>query len=676
MGTGDPFHRPSAAATPAGQPRDVVLELALLLAFGVALARLLTRGLLPVPLVWPAPWGWSLHLLLVFLLLVWRVRRASRAGEPSSLRWGRWLSGLRGPELVLGGALLWTFGALVAPISMLGADGAIYLQQLRDVLLRGELRTWTGVEPGTVIVWAPFFLIGHALALMGLGRDVAFASEGLSHAYRAAMAVSGPVYGFLSVLFAYRVCCRFFPSLLAAVCAAGGWLASSLYHYSVAEPIMPHAPCAALVALLLLLWIRAREAPDRLGRWLAAAGVGGLLISVQRYDVYFLLPLVWDGVLAARRHWNAVADRRILLFRAAALVGVFVLCALPLLLLAAATPQGGLLSPYYARTLMLSDWSHPHVFETLYSSYGGLFVWTPWALFAVLGLILFFRRDRSVGGILVVTLASGIFLLATSPQWTGGWSFGSRRLTEAFPVLVLGFCAFAQAVLRRPWLLGLASLAVLAGVNVSVSHLVQEGRVRQDTTVRFMDVGREAIEDFYTSLGHPPAWPVNWLFAARHGVSPDRFDDFCGRVPSSRVRLQPGSEEARSALAAGWSFEREPSPTLWATGREATMLFSLAPAGGGWRMSGRAAGAPAPEGRPQTIEVVVNGRLGGRLSLGARPTSWTLDMPAASWKPGLNEVRFEAAWTLPRGRGTAADGVPPFAAWRLEELALDPLATR
>ena len=578
---------PGRSPAPPRQRRgDVVLEATLLLVFGLALARLLTRGLLRVPLVWPAPWGWSLHLAVVFLLLVWRVFRGRRAGEPSSPRLGRWFAGCREPELILLAALLSAFWVLSPPFGILGADAAVYLQQLRDVLLRGEFRNWTGVEPGTVLVWAPFFLIGHLWAQMGLGRDIAVAPQGLSHAYRAAMAVSGPVYGFLCVLFAHRVCRRFFPSMLAAVCLVGAWFASSLYYYSVAEPIMPHAPGAALASLLLLLWIRAREAPERLGRWIAASAAGGLLVALQRYDVYLLLPLVWDGMRAAHRQWRSATDRRVLITRAAALVGVFLLAVSPLLMLAASTPHG-LLSLDSVRTVGVGEWKHPHVLETLYSSRGGLFVWTPWALGAVLGLVTFARRERAVGGVLVITIASGILLLATSPQWTGGWSFGSRRLTEAFPVLALGFCSFAAVVLRRPWILGLAALALLAGVNVSVAHLVANGRVPQGTTVRFMDVGRGVIEEAYTALGHPPAWPVNWIFAARHGVSPDRFDDLYAGPPSTRVHVQPGSDEAPSVLVTGWTTVREPTLSIWATGVEARMLVRLAPSSTGWRLSGR-----------------------------------------------------------------------------------------
>ncbi len=222
---------------------------------------------------------------------------------------------------------------------------------------------------------------------------------------------------------------------------------------------------------------------------------------------------------------------------------------------------------------------------------------------------------------------------------------------------------------------GLALLRLLA-LGLLPIALVWPRRVPQGTTVRFMDMGRDVIEELYTNLGHPPAWPVNWLFAARHGVSPDRFDDLYGGPSFGRVHVQPGSEEARSVLATGWTALREPTPTLWATGREARMIIRLGPSAGGWRLYGQAAAAADPNGRSQSVDVAVNGRLAGKLLLHTEPTSWTLVVPAALWKDGLNDIRFEAAWTLPRGRGAALDGVPHFAAWRLDELKLEPAAAR
>ena len=47
-------------------------------------------------------------------------------------------------------------------------------------------------------------------------------------------------------------------------------------------------------------------------------------------------------------------------------------------------------------------------------------------------------------------------------------------------------------------------------------------------------------------------------------------------------------------------------------------------------------------------------------------------MPAAGWRPGLNEIRFRAAWRLSRKEAWAVEQ-PPFVAWRLEEIAVEPV---
>ena len=316
-----------------------------------------------------------------------------------------------------------------------------------------------------------------AVGARALGIDVA--ANGESEPYRNALRLGAAVYGLLAALFAQRAAARFVRPLLAAVCAAGFWLASTLYHYTVAEPVMAHAPGAAASSLLLLLWLRAREAPERVRRWIAVALVGGLLVTIQRYDAYLLLPALLSATALVWSRWRRgdPAGRRRTALAVAAAGAAFGLAVLPLVLLTLASPDRFLLNPEIIRTQMLTDWARPHIGPVLFSSNGGWFAWTPLALPAVFGLVLLARRDRKVGLALLATLALGVYVLASTPTWSAGVSFGARRFTEAYPILVLGLCVTAEALLRRPWVLGLAALALFVLQNVLFSHQVQRGRV-------------------------------------------------------------------------------------------------------------------------------------------------------------------------------------------------------
>ena len=650
--------------------REVVLELTIALGLALVALLVLLRGR------WLLAGTTPLRLAILVLVLgtlALRARRSSRQGERAAgLAPGRWLEGVGPPELVLAAATMLVLALLPGPSSPLGADSAPQLEQLGDVFLRGHLASHPGLEPGASLLWAPFFALGHVVAVTAraFGADVAV--DGYAEPYRNALRLGAVFFGLLAAILAYRACRRHFAPLLAAVCVSGVWLSSSLLHYTVAEPAMPHAPAAAMAALLLLLWLRAREAPDRLARWVAVSFVGGLLVSIQRYDVYLLLGpmLSGAGALRAARRGDARPPLPLL----AAVVLAFTLGVLPLVLLTFSTPDRFLLSPEVARTTMLSGWSHPRVGELLFSSNGGLFAWTPVALLAVIGLGLLIRRDRALGLSLLATLALGVCLLASNPQWWGGWSFGARRMTEAFALLSLGFCAFSERALRHPRVLGLGALALLVGNNVLLSRAVSRGALPPDDAVSFTEAAQAVAEDFHAAVGHPPSWPANWLFAWRRGVNPDRFDELYGRIPRPRWLVRAGLPVEKAVLGRGWQAEATADPPAglrWALGRDATLLFTLtSPVAR--RLGLRAVAPPHPQGLDQGLVVEVNGKAVGRVLLGTRPREWSVVVGKADWKPDLNEVRLRAEWSL--SRAEAYDlGVPAFAAWAYVEVSLEPV---
>jgi hypothetical protein len=653
---------------------DVAIEIATLLTAVFALALVALRGRSLSGGV--AAWRPFLPLALAVLLglLAFRSRRP-RAGPHvrAGLAPGRWLARLETPGLLLAGVFFGVLLVLPPGSETLGVDAGAYLEQLGGFFLRGQPGAHPGVEPGAAVLWAPFYLLGHAVAVGARAAGIDVAANGESEPYRNALRLGAAVYGLLAAVFAQRAATRFVRPVLAAVCAAGFWLGSALYHYTVAEPVMAHAPGAAASSLLLLLWIRAREAPERGRRWIAVAFVAGLLVTIQRYDTYLLLPTLLSATAIVRSRWRQGGPllRRRTVLAVAGAGTAFALAVLPLVLLTLATPDRFLLNPEIIRSQMLSDWARPHIGPLLFSSHSGFFAWTPLALPAVLGLVLLARRDRKVGLTLLLTLALGVYVLASTPTWSAGWSFGARRFTEAYPILVLGLSVGADAALRRPWLPALALLGLLVVQNVLFSTQVRLGHAQMGDAHRFTPVVQGAVADFYATLGHPGSWPANWVFALRYGVTPDRFDEIYGRVPRDRLAMRVGSAEEGAALGRGWSRVEEGETGRWAEGEDATLLPTLTgPADRTLRLRGAAARHPG--GLPQIVEVEVNGQQAGRVTLTPEGQSWATRVAADGWRPGLNEIRFRAAWRLSRNEAWAVDQ-PPFVGWRLEEITIEPV---
>ena len=642
---------------------DVVLALAIL---AVVVRCLVPRRFVLGAGVAGTPAELAPVVLGAFALLCLRVAVARRLETPPGLKPGRWFAGLGAPAVVLAAAFAFVLASRPPTASPMGADEAAYLRQLQGVMLEGRLGE-AGVEPGPTLLWAPFYLLAHAIVgvLRLAGFDVA--ADGWGEPYRNAIRLGSAAWALVAAALAWSLSRRFVPSLLAAVCVAAYWLGSPLFHYTWAEPAMAHAPATALTSLLVWLWLRARDGAGGGRTWVALGLVAGLLVATQRYDAYFLL-LPLGSALASVRARTGPRGRWV-----AFAAGAAVLAALPLALVSLGSPEKILVHPGTAGDVFLSEWRRPHVAEVLFASNGGLFAWTPLALVGVAGLVVLARREPRTALPLLATLAAGILLLASTRVWWGGWSFGARRLTEAYPILALGLSAAGAALLRRPAVLGAAALATLMGLNVAWSHAVRTGAIPQGDATSFANAASHAVNRLYATLGHPFSWPAPWLFAWKHELGPDRFDALFGRAPQTSWDLRIGSAEDAAVLGHGWSrpaSDEGGGRFRWAIGPESTLLVTLT-APETRVLSFGAAGCRNQAGAPQVVDLLVNGRLVRRLELRPEPGKHVVVVPRAFWVTGLNEIALASAWQLSPVEAHALREAPG-SGFRLDAFALVP----
>ncbi len=96
-------------------------------------------------------------------------------------------------------------------------------------------------------------------------------------------------------------------------------------------------------------------------------------------------------------------------------------------------------------------WGRLLILRVLFSTDRGLLLWSPILVFAVLGLIPLYRRDRRLAIFLGWSLASQIFLVSMWSSPTGASAFGARLLLNNTPTFVLGLAAFMDWLGRRGW---------------------------------------------------------------------------------------------------------------------------------------------------------------------------------------------------------------------------------
>ncbi len=385
-------------------------------------------------------------------------------------RWWLWLE--RRPQLALLSLFALCLAAFIATIplprvdgQLIGSDGVYYYAYLPSLVLDRDLDlanqyarllpadavarlrpTATGLLPnayaiGPALLWAPFFLLGHAAALLLRTAGVPIALDGTGYLYQAAAMIGSITYGFCGLLLIYRTCRRFFARAASASTAILLCLATNVIYYLVAEPSMSHAVSFFAVALFVERWLAARPAPTP-SQWAGLGLAGGLVALVRLPDAtYLALPLL-DAVAGALPNWRAALRQ---LLPGMVVFGLAAFAAFAPQMAAWRVLYG---SPFRSGYLYAGGpafyWLHPHLAEVLFSPLHGLFTWHPLYLLATLGLAWLFRHDRRLALLILLGLALQVYVVGAWRDWGQGDAFGGRMLISSLPGLALGLAALIE----------------------------------------------------------------------------------------------------------------------------------------------------------------------------------------------------------------------------------------
>jgi len=312
-----------------------------------------------------------------------------------------------------------------------------------------DTSTPTGLRPnfgpiGTAILWAPFYLVGHVVALVAHGAGVQVAADGYSRPYLWAITLGSACYALVGLLLSYGLCRTLVGQLAAFWATLSIWLGTPVIFYSHLAPGYSHAVSLFAVALFLFLWARWRDTltvPRAL--WLGV--VGGLIAMIREQDALFLAtPVLYAafGVLAAMRAglWRAALAT----IGRVALIGVAaVVTYLPQLLnyrILNGTPRPNkdvsdklnIIAPFFLQ--VMTDPAHAPPY------------WSPIVLVALAGMILLIRRNPRLGLALLVGFLLTWYINGAIKTWTTAGSFGARRFLNCTPLFVVGLASAYQGL--------------------------------------------------------------------------------------------------------------------------------------------------------------------------------------------------------------------------------------
>jgi hypothetical protein len=296
-------------------------------------------------------------------------------------------------------------------------DGVI---GFKDVTGNGHLANhWTC---GSAMAWFPAYLLGHTLA----GR-----ADGVSLPYNVPVVFTSAAAGLIALLLGLSAAARYGRNALIAAIAI--WFGSPLMWYALRHSTMSHAVGAAACAAVVWLSLRLRERVDA-ERLFAVGLAAGFACAVRPQNAPFILvPLI----LAPSRKFGWT------------ILGAFI-GGLPQLIVSQVLWSSPL--AFANVGAQGNDWqafTHIRLFETLFSSYHGLAVWTPLLLFALAGFWFLFQDDRRLGVAAMTMFGLQWLMIGTLDRaFWGGAAFGQRRFDNCTIFFILGLAALFARIPR------------------------------------------------------------------------------------------------------------------------------------------------------------------------------------------------------------------------------------
>ena len=352
---------------------------------------------------------------------------------------------------------------------------------------------------GSALLLTPAYWLGYVVDHLGwlsVNPEYFIAHQGRPLAYSLFPMFAVNLYALGTIALAYLCACRYVPPLPAAVSGIFLFLGTPMLYYATVEPFMSHVPSAFLIALTLYLILRWDQNPHPLLPIIT--GLTGGLATLTRWQMALIVwPLAFSFL--RRRAWGALA-----LFT----VGF---CAVIWHLLYTWNWMFG--EPLFLIHIRSGFLGWPqYIIPILFSGERGLFIWSPLTALALMGLALLGRQDRMLAITLGTAFLLQVLINSMVADWWAGWGFQMRRMTELYPVFVIGLAyllAYVQPAWLRKGVWVLSVVGLILSMLLFISHLNFINTVLPQGATAWIELRHQLLE---SSL-----WITRQVFLEHYG---------------------------------------------------------------------------------------------------------------------------------------------------------------
>ena len=290
---------------------------------------------------------------------------------------------------------------------------------------------------GMSMLYLPFFLLGHGLAL-ATGAP----ADGFSLPYQYALALGCLIYTLIGLVYFRRTLLQFFPDKLVAVLIILVGLGTNYFHFTTVKDL--ETANFLFCGMAVLVWNTIRWHAEHKRRNLLAIAASVALITLVKPSeiICGLIPIFWgvydkaswkQRLAVLRSRWSDVA--------LAMLLGLLVLS--PQLLYWKAK-TGAFVFDSYKNPGVGLDLFSPHIIPILFSLKKGWLVYTPIMVFALLGFMQLWRKRRALFPVILGYFLVTFYIIASWSEWWYGASFSIRPMITSYVLLAIPLGLFLQ----------------------------------------------------------------------------------------------------------------------------------------------------------------------------------------------------------------------------------------
>ena len=382
---------------------------------------------------------------------------------------------------------------------IIGSDGLGYYAHLRSLVIDHDLNyenefrnynpfdhhvqnfrklTKTGYVAnkypiGPALLWTPFFIAAHFLTLFLHHLGFNFPVNGYSFFYQLFTGIGTTLYGILGLYCIFKIADRYFPEKVTTCAIGTTFLATNLIYYFVREPSMSHV--LSMFAVSLFLYLNLKDFGEKTTVTFLVSGLAAGLMILMRYQnaLFMIVPLT---ELILNCFGDGLSRKK---FITSARSGMVFLAGLGFVLLPQliiikiifgfnfTAPQAldiGTINVARASDYTISSFNFlaPKLKLVLFSPHHGLIYWTPIVFLCLTGMVLFIRRDRLKGAILLLCFVCQWYINAAWYGWTFGDAFGARAFINCTPIFAIGLATVLDRCPIPKWLMGLVLFSLIA----------------------------------------------------------------------------------------------------------------------------------------------------------------------------------------------------------------------